>query len=43
MAEFTKATFEVFVEESVEDGIQAAVDVAQDDAEMHEHHRLNAA
>lgn len=42
MAEFTEATLEVLVEERVQDWVQAAVYVAQGDAEMHEHHRLNA-
>lgn len=43
MAELAEAALEVFVEECVEDGVQAAVDVAQGDAEVHEHHRLDAA
>lgn len=43
MAELAEAALEVFVEERVEDGVQAAVDIAQGDAEVHEHHRLDAA
>ncbi len=42
MAELAEAALEVFVEERIEDGVQAAVDIAQGDAEVHEHHRLNA-
>lgn len=42
MAELAEAALEVFVEECVEDGVKAAVDVTQGNAEVHKHHRLDA-
>lgn len=42
VTELAKAALEVFIKERIEDGVQTAVDVAQGDAEVHEHHRLHA-
>lgn len=38
VAELAEATFEVLVQEGIEDGVQAAVNVTQSDAEVHQHH-----
>lgn len=43
VAELTEAALEVFIQEGVEHRIQAAVDVAQRDAEVHQHQREQAA
>lgn len=43
MAELSEAALEVLVQEGVEHRIQAAVDVAQRDAEVHQHQREQAA
>lgn len=43
MAELAEAALEVLIQESVEHGIQAAVDVAQRDAEVHQDQREQAA
>lgn len=43
VAELTEAAFEVLIQEGIEHRIQAAVDVAQRDAEVHQHQREQAA
>lgn len=43
MAELPEAALEVLIQERVENRIQAAVDVAQGDAEVHQHQREHAA
>lgn len=42
VAEFTEAALEVLVEEGVQDRVEAAVDVPQGDAEVHEDHSEHA-
>lgn len=43
VAELAEASFEILIQEGVEHRIQAAVDIAQRDAEVHQDHREKAA